>query len=345
MKKYRNFIGMDPHCKHCFFVVMNPLGKVKQRNRVKTNESELLNFIRSVEGTKALAFEETTVSQWLYILLRNEVDKLIVCDPAKNKSRPGPKTDFIEATEIADLLRLNRLHPVFHSDEEIMELRTLVSGYDDHVKEIVRTKNRLKAIFRQSGMLTMGHEVYADAGMIRQLSTKTQRFVAKREFDLIRLMENQKREYEKKFQQNLRRYKDIKLIDSIPGFGATRANQVVGIVVTPHRFPTKYNFFSYAMIVRHMQMSDGKVYGKKQVYGRKQLKGIFNSAACAVLRSNNAFRRKYDQMMLAGATDKAARNAVVRMLAATLLGVWKSGKKYNDNHREVTNEISCHNRT
>lgn len=54
------------------------------------------------------------------------------------------------------------------------------------------------------------------------------------------------------------------------------------------------------------------------------------------MKSNTAFRRKYDEMRTAGSDDRAARNAVAKKIAATVLAVWKTGKNYNDKHMEVT---------
>jgi hypothetical protein len=133
--------GLDAHCRNSFFAVMDERGRVVQKHKVETNEAGLLNFIRSVPGRKALAFEETTISQWLYVLLKDQVEELIVCDPAANVTKVGAKTDFIDAIELADLLRVGRLSPVFHTADERMELRTLVSGYDDLATEWCTERN------------------------------------------------------------------------------------------------------------------------------------------------------------------------------------------------------------
>ena len=332
--RHRYHIGMDAHSKSSTFTVMDNRGKVMKRATVATSEKELLGFVRSIKGHKALTFEETMLSQWLYVLLKKEVDELIVCDPKPNK-RVGPKTDKIDALELADLLRVGRLNPVYHTCDERAELRTLVSGYNDLVQEIVRTKNRYSALFRQSAIRISGTKVYSDPELLKVLPTKAQQFVAGPLLQQIKLLEEQKGEYKKKFEQNLRRYKEMRLIKSIPGFGTTFANQIVGIIISPWRFDTKYKFFSYAMLIKHRQMSDGVSYGNRKVFGNLQLKTIFKMATNSVIHSENAFGRKYERMLAKGCTKKAARNAVTRALAATVLGVWKSGKKYNDHHREV----------
>jgi hypothetical protein len=182
--------------------------------------------------------------------------------------------------------------------------------------------------------------------MVSALPTRTQRFVAKPLMEQIELLEEHKERYQEKFEKNLERFKEMRLIRGIPGFGPVLTNQVVGIVVSPHRFATKYKFFSYAMLVKHRQMSDGVVYGNRRAHGNIQLKAVFKMAAKAAIGSKNAFRRKYERMLAGGSKEHAARNAVARALAATVLGVWKRGRKYDDHYREVMpRPRGCRNRT
>ena len=292
-----------------------------------------------------MTFEESTLSQWLYVNLKDEVDKLVVCDPAAINKKPGAKTDKIDAIELADLLRVGRLSPVFHTADERMELRTLVSGYTDLVQSIVRAKNRYKAIFRQAAIRLKGTTSFTDSGWLSELSTKTQQFVAKPLLEQIELLEKHKKRYLRKFRQNLKRFKEMRLIRTIPGFDIIRANQVVGIVVSPHRFANKYHFFSYAMLVKHRQMSDGTSYGNKRAYGKTQLKSIFKMAARNALQTDNAFHRRHQQMLADGAKEQAARNWVARALAATVLAIWKNGTKFEDHYWEVTRQArTCRDR-
>ena len=134
---------------------------------------------------------------------------------------------------------------------------------------------------------------------------------------------------------------------SIPGIGPVRANQLVGIIVTPYRFPNKYHLYSYAKLTPHVRLSDGRPYGKNPARGQTTLKAIFKSAYMHATKGNNAFRRKYESMRDAGIPHKNAKNAVTKMLAATVLGVWKSGTKYDDHKMEVTRRRNqrCHSGT
>ena len=327
------FIGMDAHSNTCFFVVMNSRGKMVAKRRVKTEEGKILEFVRTVKGKKKLAFEEGVLSQWLYILLKDEVEELVVCQPNEHD---GAKTDEKDTIQIAEDLRTNRLKPVFHSDNEFMNLRALVSGYDDLRSILNGEMNRLKALFRQSAIPTDGKKIYGTPEMAFLLPTDAQKYVACTLYEQIALLEEQRRGYLERFESNAKRFKAIKLLMTIPGIGPIRANQIVAIMVTPHRFQKKYNLFSYAKLTKHNRESDGKKYGKKPAKGQPMLKGIFKSTVLGAMKSNTGFKRKYDEMRTNGANDKSARHAVAKLIAATVLAVWKTGKKYDDKHREVT---------
>lgn len=327
------FIGMDAHSRQCTFSVRGKSGKMLRRAQVKTTDSLLIEFIESIKGPKALAFEEGVMSQWLYMLFHDRVDRLVVCQPTESI---GAKTDKIDAGEIADLLRVDRLKSVFHANNELMRSRVLISGYGDLVQELTRAKNRYSALYRQVAISTKVTKFYTSEDMISLLGSETQRHVAQGLFEQIALLSKQQQEYRDIFEANVRKHKPIRLLTSIPGLGPVRANQIAGIIVTPHRFPNKYHFFSYAMLTKHNRISDGKLYGRKKAHGQALLKEVFKTAAYSAVRSDNAYKRKYDAMMAAGKDSRAAINAVARMIAATVLGVWKSGKKYNDKQMEVT---------
>lgn len=339
------FIGMDAHSRQCTFAVLGKNGKTLKRARIATQEDELLRFVRSIKGPKKMVFEEGIMSQWLFLLFKDEVDELVVCRP---QEKEGAKNDDIDAEEIADLLRVNRLKTVFHEDSRLMNLRVLISGYSDVRQELVSAKNRYKALYREVAIPTDRPRFYESKEMLASLDTEFRYYVACTLFEQIKLLEEQHAGYLERFESNVRKYKPIRLLTSIPGIGPVRANQIVGVMVTPYRFATKYKLFSYAMLSGHKKESDGKVYKKKRAVGQSTLKEAFKSAALSAIQSdNNSLRRKYEDMRLAGADDRKARNAIAKKIAGMTLGIWKSGKKYNDKHMEVTRRRNqgCHSGT
>lgn len=333
------YIAMDAHSRRCVFSVRNKRGQVETRKTVGTSEQEILEFLASVKGPKQLVFEECALAQWLYLVVKDEVKEVFVCDPKDSSRFKAAKTDKIDADELSDLLRVGKLKTVYHSGEKFMELRTLISGYQDLNQEIVRTKNRYNALYRRVAKPNdAGKAFYSDRTQIGELPTATMQFVAKPLFEQIQQLEEHKKKYEEEFARNAKRYKEIRLLMTIPGIGTKHANRIVGVLVTPHRFPNKYKLYAYARLVRHQRTSDGKPCGKKASQGQSILKDIFKNAAQAAIKSNCALRRRYEWMQAAGKSERDARNDVARRIAATVLGVWKSGKEYDDKQQEVTRE-------
>ena len=67
-------------------------GQCVLRETVDTTEKALSYVINKVQGERYLTFEESTISQWLYLQMRERVDDLIVCNPVYVAKKPGAKT-------------------------------------------------------------------------------------------------------------------------------------------------------------------------------------------------------------------------------------------------------------
>ncbi len=158
-----NYIGLDAHSKICVFVVLDAMGRQIASREVKTCEAEILKFVDSVVGNKELVFEEGNLSKWLYTLLKDKVDKLVICDPAYVNRRIGPKDDYPDALHLAQQLRGNFLISVFHEDSSLTKLRAEVSAYTDLVRDTVRIQNRYKALFQSSALNTEGKRIYRNS--------------------------------------------------------------------------------------------------------------------------------------------------------------------------------------
>ena len=94
------YIGMDVHKESISIAVRNAAGKIVMECIIETKASMILQFIDGLRGDLHVTFEEGTSAAWLYDLLRPHVDRLVVCDPRKNKSvREGNQSDEIDARD------------------------------------------------------------------------------------------------------------------------------------------------------------------------------------------------------------------------------------------------------
>jgi len=241
----KSYIGLDGHSTSCTFAVLDSEGREIASQRVTTSETGIVQFVRGVKRPRAIAFEESHMSRWLYGLLWEEVDELVVCHARFLSARSGAKTDVSDARHLAQQLRGGFLTPVFHEESPFFELRSLTSGYQNVIQEIVRTKNRYKALFRSEGHPTQGTTIYTDEKRMDALQRKTDRFVARGLWDQLKMLGQQKAHYRKEFEKNVKEIAEVKALASIPGISAVRANGIASIVCSPKRFANKHKFWSY----------------------------------------------------------------------------------------------------
>lgn len=274
---------------------------------------DLKQYLCSLRGRTVLTFEETTTAQWLYLELCDSVQRIIICDPIHNRWLcHGPKTDRIDADKLCLLLRSGLLKEVFHSADELYELRSLVSAYDDIVRSGVRVLNQQSALER-------GHR---DQG-------KNASFILEHLNKNIEIYRETKEHYETKFKTLARHNKPVKLLLPISGIGTIGAVKIIATVIDPKRFATRGHFLSYCGLVKHEKLSGGRSYGRRKSRYNHTLKAVYKTAAMAALRGKNPIREYYDYLLGKGVAEHNARHAVARYIARITYGILKTGTHYD----------------
>jgi len=290
---------------------------------------ELQLYLKNLKGTKVLAVEETTTSQWLYTELKEYVDKILICDPYRNRLlSEGPKTDKIDATKLVQLLKTGLMKEVYHSTDQFIYLRKLVSSYEDLVKAGVRLKNQRYSLLRICGKTGYEKNDF-------KLPSRDEQYVLKSLNRRIKNYEQEKKEYAKEFKRLAKKHPAIRYQQSIPGIGLINAVKIVARIVTPYRFANKGHYLSYAGLIKHEKTSGGKSYGKKNPRYCRMMKSIYKSGALAAIGGNNPINNYYEYLInKKNYPAYNARHKACRQLAIISFGVFKSGKKYKPNRRD-----------
>ncbi len=156
------YIGMDVHQATISVAVMDSSGKLIMECILETKAATILEFIDGLRGTLSVTFEEGTSAAWLHDLLKPYVSHLVVCDPRRNALlKDGSKSDRIDARKLAELLQLNRLHPVYHGEHGVRTLKELGRSYLTISQDLTRVMNRIKALYRSWAIPCSGTTVYA----------------------------------------------------------------------------------------------------------------------------------------------------------------------------------------
>ena len=158
----QKYIGMDVHQATISVAGMDGKGKLIMECVLQTKAATILEFVQGLPGTLSLTFEEGTSAAWLHDLLKPHVSRLVVCDPRKAALlKEGNKSDRIDARKLAKLLRTHQLKPVYHGEHGIRTWKELGRSYLTVSKDLTRTMNRIKSLYRSWAIPCPGTTVYA----------------------------------------------------------------------------------------------------------------------------------------------------------------------------------------
>ncbi len=338
------YIGLDGHSQSCTLRVLTATGKDVGREVVETNGAALVQAVRAIPGSKHLCLEEGTQSAWLYELLRNEVDEIVVTMPAR---RVGCKDDARDALELAEGLRTGAIkRRVYKSCGPYSELRAAVRSYSILTRDVARAKNQLKALYRSRAILAAGDEVY-QAGKHEQWEKKLpppQRESARLLYEQVESLTKLRSSAEERLLEASKAHKILKTLSTAPAIGPIRSAQIVATVVTPHRFRTSRQFWAYcglAIVTR--SSSDwvsgpqgwvrSKTYQTRGLNRNRQptLKAVFKGAAhqVATQMTSHPLHAAYKRLVDGGMKPNLGEVTIARRIAAAILAMWKHEEVYD----------------
>jgi len=339
------YIGIDVHAVSCTLAVISEKGRKLKDFPVETNGQALVEAVRMIPGHKHLVIEEGLQSAWLYETLNPHVDEFVVAGITTSR---GPKSDKRDAYGLAEKLRVGNLDKhVFKAPRQFTQLRELSRTHMTLVGDVVRAQARIKSIYRSRGVLVTGVDVYSSRRRnewLKQLPSTTQ-LRATRLYDHLDFLLEQKKQAEADLLREARKHPIVKILETAPGFGPIRAARLVPIVITPHRFRTKRQFWSYCglgIVTRSssdwVQTADGAWIKARvpQTRGLSRqhnhfLKSIFKGAATTVItqRNKDPIHARYERLLDGGTKPTLAKLSLARMIAATVLRMWKNEEEYD----------------
>jgi transposase len=349
------YIGMDVHQATISVAVMNSAGKLMMECLLETKAATILEFIRGLHGTLSVTFEEGTSAAWLHDLLQPHVSRLVVCDPRKNALlKDGSKSDRIDARKLAELLRGNQLHPVYHGEHGVRTLKELGRVYLTLTQDVTRVMNRIKAVYRGWAIPCSGATVYAPrhrAEWLSKLPEPGVRRRAERLYQQLDVLQSVRQQARHDLLVESQQHPAIKLLRQIPAIGPIRAALLVALLQTPHRFRSKRQLWAYSgfAVQTHDSGEYRYVRGKLQrnreritVRGlvdnyNKDLKNLFKGAAISASTRPGPLHDFYAALLEKGMRPTMARLTLARKIVAITLTIWKKGVSFDPQqlHRQA----------
>lgn len=348
----RRFVGLDVHLRSTTIAVVAANGKRIKTFVVETNGQALVEAIRLIPGELHICLEEGTQSAWLVELLRPFAEEVVVSLPDRIR---GAKSDRRDAWKLAEELRTDAVRvSVYKAPAHLAALQCAVRGDLMTAQDLVRVRNRLKAVFRSRGIPTDASVYNPDLRpkWIAQLPRAQQQLaqLLGRELDILEPLREQAQQW---LFAEAKTHPIVKILSTAPGLGRTRTAQVVAVVATPHRFRTRRQFWSYCglgVITRssadwrhrngawaHAPMQQTRGLNRRR---NALLKAVFKGAATTVIRQlpEDPLHAHYLRMLDSGIKPPLAKLTLARRISATVLSMWKHEEVYDPKRHAVVTD-------
>jgi hypothetical protein len=334
-------IPIDLHSATFTYAIYNPRKGLMKHSQLKTTEENLIEVVCSAPGPRVVVIEETTLTQWAYGVLVPYADKVVVSDPKANRSISGDihMDDLRSAIKLGKLYLDGNIKEISHSMGKMAELRAVVLHYDDLNRQIVRFKNKLKAVFRGVAVEATGklYEPALRPEWLAKLAGHPDAVHRARQLmKVVDVLEQHKAETH---QEMVKRGKAMgslfDRLDTMPGAGPVVAAVYIGLICSADRFSKESKLWHYAGFALKRHESDGKVYeNRTSRSGNRVLKWVVNQqfeAAVHRARKSNRFKRLYQRLLDQGTAEADAYRTVCRSLLSTVRALWIKGEAYRDN--------------
>jgi transposase len=334
-------IAMDTHCHTTEICVKTRANTPGRTWQVPTTIPALRQAIASVRRPRYLTFEEGPLASWLLRNLKQDVDRLIVCDPRKNAliSKGGDKDDSIDAGKLADLFAGGFLKAVHHPAElEREAFKQLVGLYHERVGHRVGQANKVIGRLRRWGIV-IRQKAFEDKAtrqaLLEQLPAVAAAPSVRLGVQLLLEGYDQAVKQEHKLRQQLvkesKSQEAIVRFTALPGVAWVRAATFLAYLDTPWRFSSKQALWKYMGIGLERKTSgQGPVYLGVDPACNQMLKSmILGAAESAIMQKENPFQAQHERWIKAGISPRNAKRNVGRSMAGVMWGMWKNGGVYD----------------
>jgi hypothetical protein len=333
--------ALDLHAENCVLGWMTLEGKMVNAKRFSTTEEQLLNHIRQL-GKKGvvLIIEMGPMTRWAVRILRPYVQRLIVCDPRRNKlvSCNPHKNDWSDVENLCELARMGSFKEVWVGEDSRRELfRSTVYeflGWRDeqrHLKTLIKAKYHTWGITRFNGKAVFNKKGRAE--YLKRLAEPEQRI----------LMERLYRQYDQAWSLWLetkaqvkrmgKAYPEIEQFQKITGVADVGAHVFSAMIEFPHRFATHQQVWRFSRLGITDRTSDNKPLGYQKIdrAGHGELKNVSYTAwrtACKKTTGDNEVRRFYQASLKRTGSVRHARLNTQRKIIQVMWTIWRKNINY-----------------
>lgn len=333
---YDYHIGVDYHKSYSHLVVQDSAGKTLRSGRVKNDRQSLASFLERYRENSHAVVEATRNWMVMYDWLDDICDDVVLAHPLKVKAIADAKikTDKIDATVLAHLLRADLVPEAWAPGERARELRIALRERMFYVRLRTMVKNRIVTVFdrypEQTAQLKKLGDLFGRAGR-QQLAglnvSDIDRTQIDRGLEFIGDIDGRIKQSEATIKAMTKTNGNVKLLKTIPGIGEFFARLIDAEIDDISRFRSAKKLAAYAGLVPSTYSSGGKTYNGRIIkQGNKWLRWAFVEAIAPAVATDLQIRAQYEHLKSRGVNK--ARVAMARKLLTIAFQILRDQRPY-----------------
>jgi transposase len=258
----REYVGIDFHRRRSVIVRLSEAGERLSAERVVNDRALIAAAVSAAGPSLEVVIEATYGWYWVVDLLQELGAVVHLANPnALNWGERRVKNDVVDATDLADMLRMGRLPEAWIAPSALRELRELVRYRVKLVQLRTGLKAQVHAVMAKQGVLPGVVNMFGPAGQV-QLDEigldRPYRMRVESLRELIAIYDGEVGSLEREIHDHLRHHPGYLAVQAINGVGRTIAAILVVEIGDITRFPTPRHLCSWAGLTPGRRESDRK---------------------------------------------------------------------------------------
>lgn len=333
-----NYVGLDIHKVFTYGIIKNEQGNKIKEDKFDNSQENFDSFLKDCkpEETK-IVMESTGVWEYIYDLLESKNYEIKLANPNKTKAIACAriKTDSVDASTLADLLRANLIAESYIPDRETRKIRDVMRQRKSIVKGRTQIKNKIHAILTRYGIKTP-YKTLCDSAVIWMLEEGMNNFPSVKTtlISYVNLLKHYNEEIntiDERIKEIAEKSSKANLLMTIPGIATMRSVEILAEIADINRFENSDKLCSYAGLVPSIHQSGNSLrFGKLIKQASRTLKCALVESAWTVVRTKqeNQLQIFYKNLCLRK-TKQIAICAVARKLCCIIHAMLRKNQEFH----------------
>lgn len=330
-----HYVGLDVHKKTIAYCTKTKGGMLRGEGEIAARRDALGDWVKTVPKPWMCAMEATMFTGWIYDFLKPHAREVKVAHPLMLRAIAASKkkNDRIDATKIADLLRVDLLPECYMASEQTRQLRRVLRYRTMIVGQATRMKNKVSGLLMEVGEPYVKEKLHGKKYFEELMATLEDTPESVKELmrlsrGALEMFEEMQRRLVRGLIGNRALKERVERLMTIAGVGPIMALTWALEIDDPWRFGAVRHAVSYCGLCSAQDSSAGQEKrGPISKQRNKHLQHVLIEAAKLAPRWNANLAAVRERELARGNRNRATL-AVARKMVAYLMAVDRSGEPF-----------------